>query len=71
MQKGNKGKRSWLSLGVLGVKIGLAVEIIMMAGAYVCYYRINHNQGSNIKNFQKFKYLFVSRYLLDVGLLLI
>ena len=45
MQKGNKGKRSWLSLGVLGVKIGLAVEIIMMAGAYACYYRINHNQG--------------------------
>ena len=48
MQKGNKGKRSWLSLGVLGVKIGLAVEIIMMAGAYACYYRINHNQGMKI-----------------------
>ena len=53
MQKGNKGKRSWLSLGVLGVKIGLAVEIIMMAGAYACYYRINHNQGKQYQKFSK------------------
>lgn len=48
MKSQQKKARSLFKLGVLGVKIGVAVEIVCLAGSYAAYYSINHSPGKGI-----------------------